>query len=70
MSTLLYLYAMVGGVKKSFIPLLFQSDGSQGILLANKSLFSEDKAYIEKLLKIAKLQEISRNYRTDAMPRQ
>ncbi|PIC30543.1 hypothetical protein B9Z55_021747 [Caenorhabditis nigoni] len=46
---------------KSLFLLLSQPDGSQGILLANKSPFSEDKSDIEKLLETAKLQEISRN---------
>ncbi|KAF1755463.1 hypothetical protein GCK72_022032 [Caenorhabditis remanei] len=46
---------------KSLFLLLSQSDGSQGILLANKSPFSEDKTDIEKLLETAKLHEISRN---------
>ncbi|EGT49207.1 CBN-DCS-1 protein [Caenorhabditis brenneri] len=46
---------------KSLFLLLSQPDGSQGILLANKSPFSEDKSDIEKLLETAKLHEISRN---------
>ncbi|EFO91810.1 CRE-DCS-1 protein [Caenorhabditis remanei] len=46
---------------KSLFLLLSQPDGSQGILLANKSPFSEDKTDIEKLLETAKLHEISRN---------
>ncbi|CAB60481.1 m7GpppX diphosphatase [Caenorhabditis elegans] len=46
---------------KSLFVLLSHPDGSQGILLANKSPFSEEKSDIEKLLATAQLQEISRN---------
>lgn len=46
---------------QSLFVLLSHPDGSQGILLANKSPFSEEKSDIEKLLATAQLQEISRN---------
>lgn len=46
---------------QSIFLLLSHPNGEEGILLANKSPFSEEESKIESLLKSAQLREISKN---------